>query len=155
MNPLDEYMQTRKEAGILDSIAGMVGKKQPGMLERAAGFLGSDAAKGPLGMAAMGGAVLGGVTAVRKIQQAVTRADDFRNMMQLNPDLTTERQNNPRFFVAAFNSLRRLNPTFGNDPVVSGAFMRKMMMNPDSAGLTLAQIVPPSIKKKMGPFEYT
>lgn len=163
MNPIDEYLEFRKEASMLSGITGLV--KKPGFFSRAASALHGEQAMGEMGkqllsaggLAAGGLAFVGGLAAVNKIRNAVTRADDFRSMMQLNPDLAAERQQNPRFFVAAYNSLRRINPTFGTDPVVSGAYMRKMMMSPDTAGLTLAQSVKPPVttglKSKFGPFE--
>jgi len=141
MNPLDEYFMC-KQAGWQESLSGA----SPGMASRA-----WSAAKGAagtnLGQAAIlgvGGATLGAAVtqmpaAVQKIWGAITKRRDFKQMLEINPGLTEVQAEDPQFFNHAYNSLRRLNPTYGSDPLVAGSYMRKMMGNREGAGITLAQ----------------
>ncbi len=133
MNPLDEYLM-EKDAINFGAMA-----RQAGQAAKGAGV--GDVAKGVAtsvgAMALMGAAV----PAVQKIWSAVTRRGDFKDMMSTNPDLRDVQQEDPRFFNSAYNSLRKINPTFGSDPIIAGSYMRKMMANKDAAGLTLAQSV--------------
>lgn len=101
--------------------------------------------------AALGTAAVAGIgAAAMKIKDSIGKKRDFKEMMSLNGDLKAEQQQDPRFFNAAYNSLRRINPEFGRDPIVAGAYMRKMMANPDAAGLTVAQSVKPLQQKSTG-----
>ena len=133
MNPLDEYFM-EKEAFNFGAAAQQAG-------QAAKGIAGSDVAKGiatSVGAMALMGA---GVPAAQKIWSAVTRRGDFKEMMNVNPDLREVQQEDPRFFNHAYNSLRKVNPTFGRDPIIAGSYMKKMMANKDAAGLTLATSV--------------
>lgn len=133
MNPLDEYFM-EKDAFNFGAAAQQAG-------QAAKGFAGSDVAKGiatSVGAMALMGA---GVPAAHKIWSAVTRRGDFKEMMETNPDLREVQQEDPRFFNNAYNSLRKVNPTFGRDPIIAGSYMKKMMANKDAAGLTLASSV--------------
>lgn len=119
MNPVDDYL----------------------MAKTAIGRVGSDIAKGLA--VSLGGAMLlgAGGPAAQKIWGAITRRGDFKEMMSVNPDLREVQQEDPRFFNHAYSSLRRVNPTFGRDPIVAGSYMKKMMANRDAAGLILAESV--------------
>ena len=130
MNPIDSYLRMRKEAGFFS-----------GWQDAATGM----GRRAMLGAAVAGGGALvgAGVAAVGKIREAVTRSGDFRQMMEVDPSLKEIQAERPAFFNQAYNSLRRINPTFGGDPIIAGSYMRKMMANPDAAGLTLAQSVKP------------
>lgn len=133
MNPLDEYFM-EKDAFNFGATAQQAGRG-------AASIAGSDVAKGiatSVGAMALMGA---GVPAAQKIWSAVTRRGDFKEMMQVNPDLREVQSEDPRFFNNAYNSLRKVNPTFGSDPIIAGSYMKKMMANKDAAGLTLASSV--------------
>lgn len=126
MNPLDEYFMTKEAFGL-----GGVGSAIKGAL-------GSDVGKGlavTVGSAAL---LAGAVPAAQKIWGAVTRQRDFKEMMSTNPDLVETQREDPRFFNSAYNSLRRVNPTLGRDPIIAGSYMKKMMANRDAAGLILA-----------------
>lgn len=110
--------------------------------------------------AAIGGAMLGIGAAVRKIHGAMTKQRDFKQMMSLNPDLQEAQQQRPAMFNQAYSSLRNMNPTFGADPLIAGAYMKKMLiLNPEQAGMILAEAAgakgpqrfSPSLK--MGPLE--
>jgi hypothetical protein len=83
-------------------------------------------------------AVLGAGLGAQKLLAAGTKRRDFKEMMDLNPDLAPVQEENPRFFNASYTSLRRLNPTYGRDPVVAGSLLRRMMQNPEGAGTILA-----------------
>lgn len=124
MSPLDEYLEMKKEA---------ISPGLKGTLSGAAATTGIS-----LGL---GAALAGMAPVVDKIYGAVTRSRDFKEMMEVNPDLQQVQADDPKFFNNAYNSLRRVNPTFGRDPIVAGSYMKKMMANPDAAGLTLAQSV--------------
>lgn len=134
MNPLDEYLMEKEAAGGFGAAVSQASKA-------AKGIAGSETAKG-IAVAVGSTALLAGLApAAQKIWGAMTRQSDFKEMMGTNPDLHDIRQENPQFFNQAYNSLRRINPTFGGDPIIAGAYMRKMMANKDAAGLTLAQSV--------------
>lgn len=128
MNPLDEYLQMKKEAIWRD-----VGHKV---------LMG--------GALAAGGALIGaGASVIDKIRDSISHKRDFQEMMSIDPELKNIQAERPAFFNQAYNSLRRINPAFGTDPIIAGSYMRKMMANPDAAGLTLATTVkPPSIDEK-------
>jgi hypothetical protein len=179
-NPLDDYLM-EKEAGLGDVLRGawrgITGAAQPGA--QGALFGGAQAfapgrlaslqqgwnlgqkAQGPALVAAGTAALAAGTAAVNKIRESIGRRQDFKAMMEIDPELKDLQAERPAFFNQAYNSLRRLNPAFGSDPIVSGSFMRKMMANPDAAGLTLAQTVkapavPPSatsFNAEVGPFK--
>lgn len=118
MNPIDEYLSkyAGKNEGFYNTLAG-------------AGHA-----------AVIGGAIAGIGMAVRKIHGAMTKQRDFRQMMALNPQLADAQQQRPEMFNQAYSSLRKMNPTFGADPIVAGAYMNKMMvLNPEQAGMILAE----------------
>ncbi len=114
------------------------------------GSVGPEAVGKGLGQAALGAGVAGLGAAAMKIRNSIAKKRDFKEMMSLNQDLQSEQEQDPRFFNAAYSSLRRMNPEYGSDPVVAGAYMRKMMANPDAAGLTVAQTVKPMAQRPGG-----
>jgi hypothetical protein len=123
-NPLDEALMA-KEALNFGSMLGQAGQE-----------LGSSmlhGATGALGAAAMVGVGVG----AQKLISAGRKRHDFKEMMELNPDLAPHQEGNPRFFNASYSSIRRLNPTYGRDPIVAGSLMRRMMESPESAGTIL------------------
>lgn len=129
MNPVDEYLELRKEAFGMSSVRGVL-PRNVGSQVAAAGMT--------LGL----GAALGAAVPIAdKIYGAVTRSRDFKGMMEVNPDLQEMEAQDSQFFNQAYNSLRKVNPTFGRDPIIAGSYMRKMMNNPEAAGLTLASTV--------------
>lgn len=150
-NPLDDALMA-KEAGFFDAMKG--GLKAS---------LGGDAIGKGIGTAVIGAGMAGIGAAAMKIRDSIGKKRDFKEMMSLNGDLKEEQGQDPKFFNAAYNSIRRINPEFGADPIVAGAYMRKMMANPDAAGLTVAQSVKPMQQKpsgmgldvSAGPFKYT
>lgn len=166
-NPIDEYLDFRKEAmekdalnfgGLLSGVAkgltsgagNLLRSQVEGttptarhVLERGFGigqrmqesaFTGGAAAAGGLAITGLG-------VAAQKIMGAITKRRDFNDMMGLNPDLKDYHNRSPEFFNATYSSLRRINPSYGSDPIIAGAQMRKMMESPDTAGLTMASTV--------------
>jgi hypothetical protein len=114
----------------------------------------------------MGGLAVGAAGlsyGVSKLQQAARKASSYRDMMALNPDLQDMQREDPRRFHAYYESLHRLAPAFGEDPVVAGSLMRRMASSPESAGAILQQTVrqpdmprsssPVSIETALGPFK--
>jgi len=98
---------------------------------------------------ALGGAAIAGIgVAARKISDAVAKRREFREMMDLDPELAEHQAKDPRIFNAAYSSLRSINPAFGRDPLVAGAHMKQFMDNPDTAGLMIARTVrPPDVSR--------
>ena len=113
MNPVDEYL-SNKEAGFFDKI-------KPG-LQSAGLQIGTGLAIAALPAAAS------------KIYNAVTKQHHFNAMIDHNPDLAYARDENPQQFSSFYNSLHSMNPTFARDPIVAGAYMRRMLENPAAAG---------------------
>jgi hypothetical protein len=121
------------------------------------------------GTLAVGGAVLGGTAAgigagVNQLLGAAQKRRDFKEMMELNPDLVEHHQTHPEFFNASYTSIRRVAPQYGEDPVVAGSLMRRMMANPEAAGTILTGVVkPPQVRDgepalgvsgELGPLKY-
>jgi len=131
-NPLDEYLAMKKEAGFMDLLGAGARKGVASLGEKA--VVGG-------GLAGMGMLAAGGAVVVGKIRESIGKKNDFKQMMQIDPELKGIQSERPAFFNQAYSSLRRMNPQFGSDPIVAGSYMRKMMANPDAAGLTLAQTV--------------
>lgn len=94
---------------------------------------GSGAVRG-LGAAASGAAVAGIGIAASKLYDAATKARDFRQMLEANPDLKEHQQSMPVHFNRAYTSLRDMVPQFAKDPLVAGRYMRMMVENPNQAG---------------------
>jgi hypothetical protein len=158
MNPLDEYLEMTKEASFGALLKGAwkgltsAGPQQLSTLKPAGSpdawigaatqglQLGRKAQAG-LATAAGGAALAGGAAAFAKIRNSISKKRDFKQMMATDPELAQLQKEKPKFFNQAYSSLRNVNPTFGKDPIVAGSYMRKMMANPDAAGLTLAQSI--------------
>jgi hypothetical protein len=183
-NPVDEALMAKEAVGmgrflqgvgqslrgggnLFGSSAQRVGQQFGSSILEGIGGSGADLGKG-LVVGAAGAAGAAGIAgigaAVKSLHTAATKRRDFREMMDLNPDLSEAQGQNPKFFNASYNSLRRLNPAFGKDPVVSGSVMRRMMENPAGAGTiltgTLKEPEVPrgsselSVGGKLGPLEY-
>jgi hypothetical protein len=167
MNPIDEFLEMKKtaapkmpkahhtmrmaEAG--KRVAQGVGKGLGGAMDPRT-LSGQVAATGLT--IAGSAALMAMVPAAQKIHTAVTKNRDFKQMMEVNPHLEEVREQNPEMFGHAYDSLRSLNPTFGKDPLVAGAYMNKMMMNPEQAGITLSQSVKqPAAPQPFDPFKAT
>ena len=157
--PLDEFLEYEKNAGLGDflrgvgrgvtSLGGAAAPRQLDMMGRGAvdafsrgSQLGQEFQSGAA--LALGGAAITGIgLAAKKISDAVAKRREFREMMDLDPELREHQAKDPKIFNAAYSSLRSLNPAFGRDPLVAGAHMKQFMDNPDTAGLMVARTVRP------------
>jgi lipid-binding SYLF domain-containing protein len=138
MNPLDEALMS-KEAGFLSSLKSFGNTP-----------LGGNIAAG-LATAGAAGAAAGVAAGVKKLVSSATARRDYNAMMSLDPELEQMRADNPKFFNTAYTSLRKMNPTYGNDPIVASAMMRRMMESPGGAGMILAgSLKPPSPLSEAG-----
>jgi hypothetical protein len=160
MNPLDEYVKCAQQMSLPFGAGSFFGTGGAGnrALNAIGGQVGEQGAK-MVGGALAGGALLGLGAAIKKIHGAMTKHRDFKQMMGLNPQLAEAQQQRPEMFNQAYSSLRKMNPTFGADPIVAGAYMHKMMiLNPEQAGMILAEAAgakmqPSSATMKLGPLE--
>lgn len=124
-NPVEEFLTTKEAAWDQQVFKGM----GESLLKDAPHQLGSALATGTV----MAGAAGIGVAA-NKIYEAVTKRHDFRQMLEYNPDLHEELAKNPKQFNQMFTTLRKFNPQFSADPLVSGHYMRHMASEPATAG---------------------
>lgn len=88
---------------------------------------------------ALGNAVIGGAATVvgvagLKAYRALRKTHDFRSMMEHNPDLAEYHEQNPTQFNAHYNSFRSVAPSYAEDPIIAGTFMRQMSESPVHAG---------------------
>jgi len=120
MNPIDEALaakasMTKEASGGLRGLIGDAGKAvmkdaRRGAVEGAAGAL-------------AGAAALALVPAAKKVFDGIQSRRDFKQMVQMYPGLADVHRGSPEMFNAAYNSLRRVNPTFGQDPLIAGSYM--------------------------------
>lgn len=152
MNPLDEVLaakETLEKQG-----QGFFGQMWQGAKSAIRPeSLGGELTRGAVGAFA-GGAAIAAIPAARKIIDSIRKRRDFREMMETHPQLHDMHQDNPRFFNAAYSSMRRMNPLYARDPLVAGSLMDKMMQNPAQSGLLLAETmrqVPNESMSALGP----
>ena len=117
-NAVEEFLGMKKTAGPMGSFGQHVGRAATGALATG------------IGAAAAGGIGL----AVSKIVDAATKSHDFKEMLANNQDLHEHYSSDPKRFNMMFSTLRSMNPQFSKDPLVAGAFMRRMVMSPDGIG---------------------
>ncbi len=101
--------------------------------------------------AAASGAVAAATLGAHHVYDALTKARDFKEMLKspFNSDLGPLHEQSPDRFNAAFTSLRRVNPALTKDPMVSGAYMRRVMMY-DDAGASGVLVEALNQKDRMG-----
>lgn len=148
--PLDEFLGEKRAAtqlsfpflnrGVVDAVR-RHGAEMPEMFGKALAGAGANAM--------VGGAVLGGSFAAKKLYDAATKGRDFRAMMEYNPDLASEHERDPKNFNQLFSSLRTVNPAFSKDPIIAGTYMRRMVGSPAAGGVLTDAVamrdkVPPS-----------
>ena len=130
-NPIDDFLEMDKQGGLWTGVTNQF----------------SSAGREALGGKLVGGALIAGGTmavtglgaAASKIYEAVDKRRGFKEMMSLDPGLKDlQAEKGPKLFNAAYSSLRNVNPTYGKDPLIAGAFMRRIMENPETAGLQIA-----------------
>jgi hypothetical protein len=123
-NPVEEFLLTKQALGInLRGVGDAL--RSPTAKRIGAGALGAIGA----GVGAAGFA--GAVGATEKLYLAATKAHDFRQMMEANPDLHAHQQADPAGFNRMFTSLRTFAPDFTREPMVAGAYMRNAMEAPE------------------------
>lgn len=130
-NPVETYLNEKTAVSFGTGLsAGLRGSLRPG----AVGYrIGRGAVN--VGLAATGaGAVAGATYGVQKLYDAATKARDFRSMLDANPDLAQKHEEDPRVFNQMFSTLRTFNPAFTRDPIVAGAYIRRMVDDPMAAG---------------------
>lgn len=121
MNPLDEFLETEKVAF------------SPTMSN-----LGQMAMMGVIG-AGTTAAVAGAVPAAKALYGAATKGRDFKSMLAFDPELKELHKANPKYVNAGFNTLRRMNPDFAADPMVSSAFVKQVAYGDTQGAFGLAQ----------------
>jgi len=167
-NPIDDFLELKKSAAsrpmpgahaqFANELTSQLTKRRVGDIMEGSGgfgrgfgqsFRGSAGGRNLASALLTVGAGVGmgvAIPAANKIIQAVTKRHDYRRMMDHNGDLGGYKQDNPKLFRQAYDSLRQANPSYGRDPLISGAHMRKMMDNPEVVGLTLAE----AMKERQG-----
>jgi len=133
-NPVDDYLETCTEKTaapplpppdtVRQGFQEAFGNRQIGRLGGAA--------------AIVGGATLL-VSAAHKAYMAATKSKHHKEMLDVNPDLVEHQQADPKMFNQHYNSLRNMNPRFAQDPIVAGAYMRRMSEFPHNAGPILVE----------------
>jgi hypothetical protein len=132
-NPVDDYIESCSEktaadpsygSQLAEGVGEAFGGRQTGRLLGAAGIV--------------GGATLL-VSAAHKAYMAATKSKHHKEMLEVNPDLAEHQQADPKMFNQHYNSLRNMNPRFAQDPVVAGAYMRRMSEFPHNAGPILVE----------------
>lgn len=125
-NPIEEFIAFKTAAPNLGRIGRAVG---------------SAAATG-LGTAVAGAGIAAVGVAAGKLYDAVTKARDFKQMMNstFNADLQQYHAERPKEFNEGYSSLRAIQPHFAKDPMIAGVYMRRMMqLRPDNAGGVLLE----------------
>lgn len=128
-NPVDDYLALRKTA------FGPLGPNFGPLVTR--NF--QEGAAQAVGQGAVGLAAAGLGVAAMKAWQAVRKRKDFRDMLEQNPDLAAYQESDPMKFNAHYNSLRKMNPGYAEDPIIAGTMMRQMSMHPNTAGKVLME----------------
>lgn len=128
-NPIDDYLEitSQKTAGLSQAVRGY---------RRA---FGAEQLGGLAGSATMVAGVSILAEAARRAYMAATKSLDHKLMLEVNPDLVENQSADPKMFSQHYNSLRRMNPHFAQDPVVAGAYMRRMSEFPHNAGSILVE----------------
>jgi hypothetical protein len=140
-NPVASYLKEKTSASFVQGVRAGSGFGNPGRMGAAVGR-GAAGAAGAL-------AVAGGAAIASKLYDVATKAHDFRTMLEENPDVAAEHQENPRRVNQFFTTLRTFNPQFSRDPVVAGTYMRKMLLEPQTAGGYVENAL--NFRDKMGP----
>jgi hypothetical protein len=126
MNPVEEFLQMKKEA------AGWLSNLGRGI---AAGFTGGELTHGASGVGRMLGQVgqglavsglvaglgLAGGKGIGMIRDRFTKAKNMQAMIEANPALQKEDAGHVKML---FDTLHRLSPTMAKDPILSGSFVR-------------------------------
>lgn len=150
MDPVQEFLAEKRAAtqlqfpfarggGVADAVR-RHGAQMPDMFGRALAGAGATAA--------VGATVAGAGFAARKLYDAATKGRDFRKMIEFNPDLAEEHEKDPKTFNQLFSSLRTVNPSFSQDPIIAGSYMRRMVGSPMAGGVLTDAV---GMRDKVGP----
>jgi hypothetical protein len=123
MNPLDDFLAFKKEAGWLSDVASAVGGALKGF-----GGAAKEQVKGVLPQIVTGVGIGAGITGVglgvAKIQESFGKQRDFKAMMAANPHLEKMDAGNIQL---TYNSLRKAAPSLASDPLMAGSFVRRTL----------------------------
>ena len=120
MNPLEEFLEQEKTAAF-----GMSNVRDIALM----GIVGAGSTA----------AVAGAFSAAKALYGAATKGRDFKQMLEFDPELKELHKNNPKYVNAGFNTLRRMNPEFSADPMVSSAFVKQVAYGDTQGAFGLAQ----------------
>lgn len=121
-NPVEEFLIEKRAFG-MGRLKTLGAKAGPAL-----GRMGEQA--GNAALAGVGAAAFAGLAgAAGKLYDAATKARDFSNMLEANPDLHEHLQQDPAGFNRMFTSLRRFSPEFTKEPLVAGSLMRQGMQS--------------------------
>jgi len=131
-NPVEEFLQMKKEAGFLDALKGAFGAFKKGVAGGRPNIPLSqslpEVAGGIIPMALIGGAVAAGATGASKgigmLRERFSKAKDYKNMLAVHPALGQYEAGEVQ---ALYNSLRSMSPTMAKDPLISGSFIRESL----------------------------
>jgi hypothetical protein len=125
-NPLAEYLTEKTAELPSPSFMQSFGRQLSG------GNIGRAAGQAVTGAGLAGAAGLAGLAA-QKLVDAVTKAQDFKQMLAYDAELAQLHQEDPRLVNQMFSTLRTFNPSFTKDPVVASNYVRRMASDPSQA----------------------
>jgi hypothetical protein len=137
MNPVEEFLGIKKEAGFLggifEGLRGGVGRAPLGEAMEARQAVGRAFGE-QLVPAAVGLSLIGaghvGVKAYSAVRDRITKARDYKKMISANPSLKHEPAKKVQM---VFDSLRHMAPDMSKDPLVAGSFVRNTLeLSPES-----------------------
>lgn len=133
MNPLEEFLQLKKQAGFWSDLghAFMGGLKYeklpqevkqtvPQAISRVVGL----GVAPSIAAGAMAGVSRGASKGVDALIDRFTKSRDYKAMLQAHPTLAGADAGTTQMY---FNSLRKLSPSLSKDPLVAGSFVRSML----------------------------
>jgi hypothetical protein len=126
MNPLDEFLAMKKEAGWLSDAAKAFGKRFPRLAAGGKALAeGAGKAVPPVAVGlGIGAGITGAEKGIRSIQERFGKQKDFQAMMSANPHLEKMDAGNVQL---TYNSLRKAAPSIASDPLMAGSFVRRTL----------------------------
>lgn len=135
-NPVDDYLETKDV--VSDEPAAVDGFRKCASEKKASFWRG-------VGQSLIAGGVVIGAEALYDAAKAARHAGKkqkhFKDMLRGNADLAQGNRDNPNMFNRHYTSLHSMNPQFAADPLVAGAYMRQMEMNPATAGNVVVESI--------------
>ena len=139
-NPVEEFLQMKKEGGWWSNVWGAF-KKGVGGGAEAVPLNQSipELAGKALPMALMGAALTAGGVGVTKgvgaLRERFSKARDYQNMLEAHPAL---REHEAGDVQALYNSLRSMSPTMAKDPIIAGSFVRESLGRRPEEGVAVS-----------------